>query len=410
MAVRELVSRSNNPFGGRLSRKFKRRSVLALILIAGSVVVSCTKDAGGEPPPGAGANAGRAGGRGTTADRPTPVEIELVKRGSVSRNSVIAGMLEPIRTVGVNAQLSGILLSLKAEEGHRVRQGDVLAEIDARELEAQARSAAANLKFAQSTLERSELMFKQQVITISELERDRAALEAAKASNEQLQTRLGYARVVAPISGIITEKRIEAGDIVSSSTRLFTVADVSTLVTRIQVSELEITTLKAGDVVPLTVDALGSQKVEGRIRRIFPTADSATRLIPVEVALTGSQLNQLRPGYTVRATLSLDRRDGALLVPSRAVSGPAGARAVYIVKGGQVERRAVNVGSDMAGLSEILDGVSEGDSVIVSGTSMIREGAKAKVVDPLSDQIPVGKPVDSTATSGKRGGRQGRGA
>ena len=393
-----------------MSRKFKRRSVLALILIAGSVVVSCTKDAGGEPPPGAGANAGRAGGRGTPADRPTPVEIELVKRGSVSRNSVIAGMLEPIRTVGVNAQLSGILLSLKAEEGHRVRQGDVLAEIDARELEAQARSAAANLKFAQSTLERSELMFKQQVITISELERDRAALEAAKASNEQLQTRLGYARVVAPISGIITEKRIEAGDIVSSSTRLFTVADVSTLVTRIQVSELEITTLKAGDVVPLTVDALGSQKVEGRIRRIFPTADSATRLIPVEVALTGSQLNQLRPGYTVRATLSLDRRDGALLVPSRAVSGPAGARAVYIVKGGLVERRAVNVGSDMAGLSEILDGVSEGDSVIVSGTSMIREGAKAKVVDPLSDQIPVGKPVDSTATSGKRGGRQGRGA
>ena len=393
-----------------MSRKFKRRSVLALILIAGSAVVSCTKDAGGEPPPGAGANAGRAGGRGTAADRPTPVEIELVKRGSVSRNSVIAGMLEPIRTVGVNAQLSGILLSLKAEEGHRVRQGDVLAEIDARELEAQARSAAANLKFAQSTLERSELMFKQQVITISELERDRAALEAAKASNEQLQTRLGYARVVAPISGIITEKRIEAGDIVSSSTRLFTVADVSTLVTRIQVSELEITTLKAGDVVPLTVDALGSQKVEGRIRRIFPTADSATRLIPVEVALTGSQLNQLRPGYTVRATLSLDRRDGALLVPSRAVSGPAGARAVYIVKGGLVERRAVNVGSDMAGLSEILDGVSEGDSVIVSGTSMIREGAKAKVVDPLSDQIPDGKPVDSAATSGKRGGRQGRGA
>lgn len=396
-----------------MSRKFKQRSVLALILIAGSVIVSCTKPAGGEPAPGAGANAGRAAGRGTAADRPTPVEIELVKRGSVSRNSVIAGMLEPIRSVGVNAQLSGILLSLKAEEGHRVKQGDVLAEIDARELEAQARSAEANLKFARSTLERSEQMFKQQVITIAELERDRAALEAAKASNEQLQTRLGYARVVAPISGIITEKRIEAGDIVSSSTRLFTVADVSTLVTRIQVSELEITTLKAGDLVPLTVDALGGQKVEGRIRRIFPAADSATRLIPVEVALTGSQLNHLRPGYTVRATLSLDRRDGALLVPSRAVSGPAGARAVYIVRGGQVERRAVNVGSDMAGLSEILDGVSEGDSVIVSGTSMIREGAKAKVVDPLSDQIPVGKPVDSTAAksdTGSRGGRRGRGA
>jgi RND family efflux transporter MFP subunit len=396
-----------------------RYSALALSFLASAVVSSCTNQAGGEPPPGGDAAAGRAGGRtggraggrGGPSDRPTNVEIAVVKRGSVSRNSIIAGMLEPIRTVGVNAQLSGILLSLKAEEGHRVRQGDVLAEIDARELEAQARSAEAALKFAQSTAERSEQLFKEKIITLAEMERDRAALESAKATSEQLKTRLGYAKVLAPISGIITEKRIEAGDIVSSSTRLFSVADVSMLVTRIQVSELEVSTLRPGDMVPLTVDALGGQRVDGRIRRVFPAADSATRLIPVEVALSGRQLDGLRPGYTVRATLSLDKRDNALLVPSRAVSGPAGARAVYVVKGGVVERRAVQVGSDMAGLSEILDGVGEGDSVITSGTSMIREGAKAKVVEPLSDQMPLGKALDSSATrsreTGRRGGRGG---
>ena len=394
-----------------------RYSALAVSFLASATLTSCTNQAGGEPPPGGGANAGRtggrAGGRGGPSDRPTNVEIAVVKRGSVSRNSIIAGMLEPIRTVGVNAQLSGILLSLKAEEGHRVRQGDVLAEIDARELQAQARSAEAALKFAQSTAERSELLFKDKIITLAEVERDRAALESAKASSEQLKTRLGYAKVMAPIGGIITEKNVEAGDIVSSSTRLFTVADVSTLVTRIQVSELEVSTLRPGDVVPLTVDALGGQRVEGRIRRVFPAADSATRLIPVEVALSGRQLEGLRPGYTVRATLALDRRDNALLVPSRAISGPAGARAVYLVKGGQVERRAVSVGSDMSGLSEILDGVSEGDSVITSGTSMIREGSKTNVVSPLGDQVPSGKSLDSSATrpkgSARRGGRGGEG-
>jgi membrane fusion protein (multidrug efflux system) len=396
-----------------LSRKFKHYSALALISLGGSLLTSCTKPAGGEPASKDAATTGRAGGRtggrGGPSDRPTPVEVELVKRGSVSRSSIIAGMLEPIRTVGVNAQLSGILLSLKAEEGHRVRQGAVLAEIDARELEAQARSAEASLRFAQSTVERSEQLFKQQIITTAELERDRAAFESAKASSEQLKTRLGYARVLAPISGIITEKNIEAGDIVSSSTRLFSVADVSTLVTRIQVSELEVSTLRAGDLVPLTVDALGGQKVTGRIRRIFPSADSATRLVPVEVALSGTAVTGLRPGYTVRATLALDKRDNALLVPSRAVSGPAGARAVYVVKGGLVERRAVRIGSDMAGQSEILEGVAEGDSVIVSGTSMIREGAKAKVVEPLSDQLPVGKALDSSATTPPAGRRGGRG-
>jgi membrane fusion protein, multidrug efflux system len=396
-----------------LARKFKQYGILALTLVASQLAISCTKPAGGETASSGNANAGRSaggrtGGRGAS-DRPTAVEIELVKRGSVSRTSVIAGMLEPIRTVGVNAQLSGILLKLNAEEGHRVRQGDALAEIDARELEAQSRSADASLKFAQSTVERSEQLFKQQILTAAELERDRASYESAKATSEQLKTRLGYARVVAPISGIITDKRVEAGDVVSNSTRLFTVADVSTLVTRVQVSELEVNTLRAGDVVPLTVDALGGQKVAGHIRRIFPSADSATRLVPVEVALSGRQLDGLRPGYTVRATFALDKRDDALLIPSRAVSGPAGARAVYIVRGGQIERKAVRVGSDMAGLSEILEGVAEGDSVIVSGTSTLREGAKARIVEPLGDNAPPSRQVDSAGAPAGRGGRRAGG-
>ena len=395
--------------------KLKQRTVLALALIAGSTALACTKPADGEPAAGsgtAGRTGGARGGRGGPAlDRPAAVEIELVKRGSVSRNSVIAGMLEPIRSVGVNSQLSGILLSLKAEEGHRVNQGDVLAEIDARELEAQARSAEASLKFAQSTVERSEQLFKQQIITVAELERDRAAFESAKATNEQLKTRLGYARVVAPITGIITQKNVEAGDIVGTQTRLFTVADVSTLVARLQVSELEVASLRTGDAVAMTVDALGTEKVQGRIRRIFPAADSATRLVPVEIALSAN--GRLRPGYTVRATLALDRRDDALLVRSSAITGPAGARQVYIVRGGVVERRSVSVGGDMAGQSEILSGVAEGDSIIVSGTSMIREGAKTRVVEPLDDRIPPGQPMDSLATAsrvGNGGARRGRGA
>jgi RND family efflux transporter MFP subunit len=338
------------------------------------------------------------------------VEIEEVRRGSVARTSTIAGMLEPIRVVGVNAQVGGILLALHAEEGHRVRQGDTLAAVDVRELEAQARSAEASLTFARSTLERSERLYRDQIITAAELERDRASFESARATNDQLKTRLGYARIIAPISGIVTEKRVEAGDIVGTQTRLFTLADVSTLVTRVQVSELEVSNLKVGDHVPISVDALGGERMDGRIRRIFPSADTATRLVPVEVAITGSQLGRLRPGYTVRATFALDRRDDALLVPSRAISGPAGARAVYIVSAGDIHRRAVRVGGDVGGMSEILDGLSVGDSVIVSGTSMLREGTKARIVQPLGDEAPAGVSLDSgTATTPREGRRGGRG-
>jgi RND family efflux transporter MFP subunit len=348
------------------------------------------------------------GGRGAS-DRPAPVEIEIVRRGAVARTSTIAGMLEPLRTVGVNAQVAGILLKVNAEEGSRVRQGDTLAEIDVQELEAQARSAAAALRFAESTRDRSEKLFLESIITAAELERDRTAWESARATNDQLRTRLGYARVMAPISGVITEKRVEGGDIVGTQTRLFTIADVGTLVTRVQVSELEVTSLTVGETVRVTVDALGGERVDGRIRRIFPAADSATRLVPVEVALSGPQVARLRPGYTVRATFELDLRADALLVPSRAVSGPAGARAVYVITGGTIQRRQVQVGTDVGGMTEVFDGLQEGDSAIVSGTSLLREGSAARVVSPLGDVEPKGRMLDSAgrmpADSGRRGGR-----
>ncbi len=322
---------------------------------------------------------------------------------------MISGMLEPIRIVGVNAQVGGVLLSASVEEGNRVAVGQDVAEIDARELEAQLRSAEASLAFAAATFERSEKLFKQQIMTAAEYDRDRAAFESAKASTDQLKTRVGFSKVVAPIGGMITEKRFEAGDVVSAQTRLYTVADVSTLVTLVRVSELEVAALKVGDRVPVTIDALGGESFAGRIRRIFPTADSATRLVPVEVALAADSRGRLRPGYSVRATFALDRRDNALLVPSRAVSGPAGARAVFVVSGGTISRKSVRVGEDVGGSTEVLDGLVEGDSVIVSGTSQLREGAKANIVPPIGDARRTGRSLDSVATPAGRDSTRGRG-
>ncbi|MDP1889960.1 MAG: efflux RND transporter periplasmic adaptor subunit [Gemmatimonadaceae bacterium] len=353
-------------------------TVLAVVACGGGSAQNATPSSGGGGP-------GGRGGRGAPSDRPIPVEIQLVSRGEVARTSTIAGILQPIRIVAVNAQLSGIVLAVKAEEGARVERGQALAELDARELEAQVRGAESSLALAEANFRRSEQLRTLQIITQAEYDRDQAALAASRASLDQLRTRLGYARIVAPTTGVVTEKRVEAGDAVSTQTRLFTIADVSTLVTRVQVSELEVRSLRAGDRVQLTVDALAGEGVNATIRRIFPSADSATRLVPVEIALTGSILDRLRPGYTVRAVFLLDRRTDALLVPSRAISGPVGARAAFVVAAGLVERRTVRVGPDLDGRTEVLEGLAEGDSVIVSGSAMLREGAKARVVPPLGD-------------------------
>lgn len=372
-------------------------SVYRSVLLLGSIsLLACGGDSapaatgGGTGGPAGAGGRGGPGGPGGRGPQITPVEITLVEMADLANTSLVTGQLEPLRTVSVNAQLGGALLRVPVEEGARVAAGQVLAEIDARELAAQVKAAEAQLTFARSTAERSTQLFSQQIITAAENERDQAALASADASLTQLRTRLGFAAITSPISGVVTARFVQGGDIVSPNTRLFTVSDVSTLVVRMPVSELEVAQLRTGQEVALKVDALGGQSVAGRVRRIFPAADSVSRLVPVEIAVTGTATSQLRPGYTVRATLRLDTRPDALVLPTRAVIGAAGARSVFIVKGGLAERRAVRVGADIDGMVEVFSGLALGDTVIVAGNSLVREGGQVRVVDPLAPEIRTG--------------------
>lgn len=372
----------------------RRPLVFALTTVLLIATSACARDEGEARTPGNGG--GGPGGR----DRITPVEVEVAREGRVERTTTLAGTIEPIRVVGVNAQLAGALANVGVLEGARVSAGAVLANVDARELEAQVRSAEAALTFAQSTAKRSEELIRDQIITAAEYERDKAALASAAATLEQLRTRLEYATIRAPISGVVTERQVETGDIVSTNQRLFTIADVSTLVTRVLVSELEVGALKAGQHVELSVDALPGERFQGRVRRVFPSADSATRMVPVEVALTGAANMRLRPGYTARSTFQLDQRDNAVLVPARAVLGTTGARSVFVVENGKAERRAVRVGPEANGQLEVLEGVQVGDSVIVTGATEVREGSEVRIVQPLApDVAPGAAPRQAPATA-----------
>jgi membrane fusion protein (multidrug efflux system) len=391
-----------------MSRHPLLRTLLTLPLL--TFLVACGGDARGDAGRSRAKNGGGPnGGNGNRANqRPSPVEVATVNRGTLARTSTVSGVLEPLRTVGVNALMSGALLNVSVEEGNYVREGQTLAQIDARELEAQVKSATAALDLAESTAKRSDELWRERIVTALEYERDRAALASAQATLEQLKTRLGYATIRSPINGVVTERRLQTGDIVSPQTRLFTVADNSTLVSRVMVSELEVPLIRPGATVDVTVDALGGARVQGRIRRVFPAADSLTRLVPVEVALTGRALEKLRPGYTVRSMFRLGSRNDALLIPTRAVIGPAGARTVVIVRQGKSERRIVRVGPDIDGVTEVLEGLEVGDSVIVAGQALLRDGSPVRIVPPLMPDGRQSLPtIDTTASAAMAAARTG---
>jgi membrane fusion protein (multidrug efflux system) len=384
-------------------------SVLLVALALG--LAACGTDTASSATPASNGPGGPGGGRGPGSGQPSPVEIATVERATLARTSLVTGQLSPLRVVGVNSQTAGALTAVHVEEGSRVTAGMVLAELDSRELTAQLRAARANLTLARATAERSEQLRQSQVVTAAEYERDQATLAAAEASVAQLETRVGFATIRSPIDGVVTQRFAQAGDIVGGSARLFTVADLNTLVTQLPVSELEVPLLREGASVSVRVDALG-RDVPGRIRRIFPAVDSVSRLVPVEVAISGAQQSGLRPGYSVRVTLKLDERDNALVIPTRAVVGAAGSQSVYVIRDGRAERRRVRVGMDLDGKMEVLEGLAVGDTIITTGNALLRDGAQVRIVEPLAPEtarpgvaVPATSAPATTPAAPAAGGR-----
>ena len=345
----------------------------AIIAAAAVFLTGCGN---GEAAPQPGAAGGPGGARA-----PAAVATGLVETGTISRDVTVSGVVEPIRTIAVNSQLSGALLTVETEEGMRVREGQILARVDDRELAAQEASAEAAFAVAEAAYERAEQLRQSQVITIGEYERDRTAYAAARAQLEQLRTRRGYASVRSPLNGIVLEKRVEAGDLVAPQTQLFRVGDVSTMVVRVAVSELDVVELTPGETATLAFDAFPQRSFQGRIRRIFPAADPGTRLVPVEVALDAAGAATARPGFLARVTFALGARPNVRLIPASALVSGTGGQAVFTVESGRAMRRSVQTGLTSQGQIEIVSGLERGDTIVVTGSNTLRDGAEVRVVE-----------------------------
>lgn len=356
----------------------------------------CGGESDAAQPRGGGGPGGGRGGPGGFGGPPA-VETAAVETGAIAREIEVTGTVEPLRSVGVNAQASGALVSVNVQEGDYVQRGAVMARLDARELAAQLESARASWEVARDAFARAQQLRERQVITQAEFDRDRAAEAAARASLDQLRTRIGYMVVRAPVAGVVTEKAVEMGAVVNAQTPLFTIADVSTLVTRVGVSELDVGALRTGQSARVMLDAYPGQRFAGRIRRIFPSADPATRLLPVEVALTGEAATAARPGFLARVAFALGAREGVLLVPASAVVGQAGAQQVFVVQNGKAARRPVETGLSSEGRVEIVSGLREGEAVVVTGSNNVRNNADVRVVAG-----PGGAPAGAGAPGAER--------
>lgn len=329
---------------------------------------------------GGGGQASGAQPRG--AARAIPVAVVAVAPRDLARSVVVTGPVEPVRTIGVNSLLAGTVLAVHAQEGDRVRKGQLLAELDARETGAQFERAQAVLANARTVFERNTQLHSNKIITDAEFEQSRSAYEVARSDAEVWRTRLAFTRISAPSAGVVTAKLVESGSAVSANQRCFDLADVSLLVVRVQISELDVVHVRPGATVAVVLDAYPGSPVEGRVRRVFPSADAQSRLVPVEIALsTFPDGVAARPGFLARVTFQLDRRPGALVVPATAVGVSEEGQYVYIVEADSLVRRAVTLGLSAEGMVEVRQGLAAGDRVVTAGQANLRPGARVRVTE-----------------------------
>ena len=367
-----------------------------LLVTCALALAACKK--GGE---GEAMAQGKGAAKGPEA---VPVEVAAVSRRAIAASYTGTAPLEARGESQVVAKTSGVALAVLVEEGQYVRAGQTLVRLDASRAALQAAQTAAQMRKLEANYQRSTTLAQQKLISANDIDTIRYDLENARAANRLANLELSYANVVAPISGVVAERKIKAGNFVQINTPIFRIVDTSKLEATLNVPEREVATLKAGLPVDLGVDALPGRQFRGTIDRVAPVIDAGSGTFRVVCAFDGG--GALAPGMFGRIRIDYDQRTDALVVPRVALLDDEGDPAVYAVRAGKAARVPLKLGYIDGQWAEVRQGLKEGEQVVTAGKVALREGSAVQIVNP-SAATAAAKQVaaangSSPATTGTR--------
>ena len=295
------------------------------------------------------------------------VTTEVVNIQDVDMQSVFMGTIEGYAVNNITPQQPRRITRVLVDVGDRVSAGQKVAELDNSSL-AQAKAQYDNAK---ASFERSDELYKFGGESKASWEAVKTQYEVAKLTYENL---LENTTLVSPISGVITARNYDNGDMVAGQP-IFVVQQISPAKVIINVSENLYSYLKKGMPVSIELDAIPEQTFEGKIHRITPSIDAATHTFPVEIVIPNGK-EQIKPGMYARVTMKYGTRQN-IVVPDRAVVKMLGSgdRFIYVYKAdGTVSYQKVELGRRMQDKYEVLSGIANGDEVVVTGQAALKDG------------------------------------
>ena len=367
-------------------------------------------------------------------DPPIPVEVTEVVKGSVSANYSGTATLEAEGEALVVAKVSGVIEKIFVEEGDSVKAGQVLAKLEDEEFIHRLAQVEAKLEELANEFQRNKELFKNKLISAEAYDSTKYEYQTQKATYDLTKLNLNYTEIKAPISGIVSERFIKLGNMVTVNQDTFRVADFDPLLAVLHVPEKELSKLQAGFPAELMADAIPGEIFSAGILRISPVVSAETGTFKVTVAVT-DKTRKLKPGMFTRVNIVYDMHENTLLLPKDAILTEDSESTVFIVtekveekseneeKGEKTEEAAkiekaekaaaeaeeekpevesnsetdsepkepvkylvaskqeVTIGYINSTHVEILSGVQFGDVVVTTGLSTLKDGAKVKVVE-----------------------------
>lgn len=389
--------KTSREFGSTHSRSLTRVGVLLLALglaaCGGQGGQDQAKEDGDQAEATAEAKAEGKDGKGKPEAKPVPVEVATIGRRDIEASYAGTAALEAPDEAQVVAKTSGVLHKLMVEEGHQVKAGQVLAQIDPERAQLEVQRTAAALRKIEAEYKRSSELYARKLVAADAHERLRFDVDSQRAAHELAKLELSYTKVVAPISGVIAQRMVKVGNLIQLNQSMFRIVDIERLEAVLNVPERELQTLRADLAVSLTVDALPGRRFTGEIDRLSPVVDPATGTFRVTAEFTDAT-GQLKPGMFGRINVVYERKAGVLSVPRVALLEEAAEPAVFTVAEGKVVRKPVSLGYVNGEFAEVTSGLSEGDQVITAGKVAVRDGSKVEVINAPAV-------ADTTATSGE---------
>lgn len=337
--------------------------------------------------------------RNSEAERSGQNRVAAVTTSRAQRKTIVpkfrfSGTLDPVWQADVAAKVDGRIERILVNEGDSVSAGDTLLLLEQTDTGAGLLTAKGsyidaetNLQKAQADLSRYEILYKEGAVSKEALDNmrfaltnARAKLDAAKGGLDAALSKQNGTTVTTPRAGIVQKRYYQEGYYAKTGTALFNIADISTLLAKIDIPEGYVQSISVGGTVEFTIPSMsGNDKhVTGTITRISPVASLPSRTFEAEVSIPNGS-GRLRGGVYADAVITASPKENVLTVPLGAIVMRDDQRTVYAVENGIAVRKVLTVGYIGEDIVEILDGITENDTIIVGGQNKVREGGQVSI-------------------------------